>query len=142
MRPDMTIESFGDLKVTEAEIETLADAHDELSARLMPDATAAVAEAADDDPAAPGNIVGVGVGDKTTNGVPTGRVALTVLVRKKVELDEMAAATRVPEIVGGVEKTAWQVRDFRSPDAQSLHRHWVLRGRVPGYRKRRLPGYG
>ncbi len=102
MRPELTIESLEAIKATEKDIRALADAYDQLSARLMPEATVAVAEAAVDHPEAPGNIVGFGIGEKITTGEPTGRPAVKVLVRQKVDPDELTEATMVPETIEGV----------------------------------------
>ena len=102
MRPDLTIESLEAIKATEKDIGALADAYDKLSASLMPEATVAVAEAAVDHPEAPGNIVGFGIGEKITRGEPTGRPAVKVLVREKVDPDELTEATMVPETIEGV----------------------------------------
>ena len=102
MRPELTVESLEVFKATEAQISALADAFDQLSARLMPEATIAVAEAAVAHPEAPGNIVGFGIGEKMTKGEATGRPAVKVLVREKVDPDRLTEATMVPEAVDGI----------------------------------------
>ncbi len=102
MRPELTVESLGEIKVTADEVEAIGAAYDKLSDRLMPEASVAVAEAAVAHPEAPGNIVGFGIGEKITKGQPTGRPAVTVLVREKADPDQLTEATMVPETVDGV----------------------------------------
>ncbi|MEE8507215.1 MAG: hypothetical protein V3S40_13470 [Kiloniellales bacterium] len=102
MRPQLTVESLEAIKATESDISALADAYEQLSARLMPEATVAVAEAAMEHPEAPGNIVGFGIGEKISKGEPTGRAAVKVLVREKVDPDRLTEATMVPEAVDGI----------------------------------------
>ena len=123
MRPELTVESLEAIKATESDISALADAYEQLSTRLMPEATIAIAEAAVKHPEAPGNIVGFGVGEKTTKGEPTGRPAVKVLVREKVDPDRLTEATMVPEAVDGIltdvdetgEIVAYQFRDRHRP---------------------------
>ncbi len=123
MRPELTVESLEAVKATEADIGALADAYEQLSARLMPEATIAVAEAAMEHPEAPGNIVGFGIGEKITKGEPTGRAALKVLVRAKVDPNRLTEATTVPKEVDGIptdidetgEIVAYQFRNRHRP---------------------------
>ncbi len=123
MRPRLTVESLGEIKVAAAEVEALATAYEKLSDRLLPEASVAVAEAAVAHPEAPGNIVGFGIGEKITKGQPTGRPAVKVLVREKVVPDRLTEATLVPETVEGVptdvdetgEIVAYQFRDKHRP---------------------------
>ncbi len=123
MRPELTVESLEAIKATESDISALADAYEQLSTRLMPEATIAIAEAAVKHPEAPGNIVGFGVGEKITKGEPTGRPAVKVLVREKVDPDRLTEATMVPEAVDGIptdvdatgEIVAYQFRDRHRP---------------------------
>ncbi len=123
MRTELTVESLEAIKATESDISALADAYEQLSTRLMPEATIAIAEAAVKHPDAPGNIVGFGVGEKITKGEPTGRPAVKVLVREKVDPDRLTEATMVPEAVDGIptdvdetgEIVAYQFRDRHRP---------------------------
>ena len=48
------------------------------------------------------NVVGVGVGYKETKGVKTDRMALVVMVRKKVAVQELKAGDVVPGEIEGV----------------------------------------
>ncbi len=123
MRPELTVESLEAIKATESDISALADAYEQLSARFMPEATTAIAEAAIERPEAPGNIVGFGIGEKITKGEPTGRPAVKVLVREKVAPDRLTEATMVPEAVDGIptdvdetgEIVAFQFRNRHRP---------------------------
>src|SRR3546814_5807854 len=45
----------------------------------------------------PDNVVGMGYGVKWSNGEPTGKAALLVLVSQKVEKEELAAGDMVPK---------------------------------------------
>ena len=47
------------------------------------------------------NVVGVGVGPKMRNGQPTGEMAVKVFVSRKVPLDELSEADRVPPTLEG-----------------------------------------
>lgn len=49
------------------------------------------------------NVVGVGVGVKFKDGVPTGSKALVVFVKKKLPKEELPRFARLPARVGGVE---------------------------------------
>ena len=123
MRPELTVESLEALNATEEDVKALADAYETLSARFMPEATAIMAEAAIDHPEAPGNIVGFGIGEKISKGESTGRPAVKVLVRAKVDPDRLTEATMVPEAVDGIptdidetgEIVAYQFRDRHRP---------------------------
>lgn len=121
MQPALKIESFGD-RVTEAELAAFAAAHEIFCDQMIPEPSVVVAEAAADDPAAAANVVGVGVGVKTTNGVATGRLALIAFVRKKVPPDELAEATRIPPTVGGVEMDVVATGEIRALQFRDLHR--------------------
>ena len=123
MRPELTVESLGEIKITADEVMAIATAYDKLSERLMPEASVAVAEAAVGHPEAPGNIIGFGIGEKITKGQPTGRPAVTVLVREKADPDRLTEETVVPAMIEGVptdveetgEIVAYQFKDKHRP---------------------------
>lgn len=50
----------------------------------------------------PANVRGVGLGIKWTDGEPTGEPALLILVTRKVGLDDLARADRLPDEVNGL----------------------------------------
>src|SRR6266436_6043312 len=81
--PALTIESFGGLSDSEDHAQSLQSARDELEKRLMRSAGVSTAAFSDEEPYDPGNVVGVGIGEKVINGVPTGQLAVKVLVKEK-----------------------------------------------------------
>ena len=123
MRPELTVEDLGEIKVSQGDVDALSAAFEQISERLLPEASVVVAEAARDHPEAPGNIVGIGIGEKTTSGRGTGKPALKILVRKKVDRDRLSKETLVPKSVDGVltdvdetgEIVAYQFRDRHRP---------------------------
>ncbi len=122
MKPELTVESFGTVKVGEDDIKAIGAAYENLAERLLPAATVAIAEAAVDRPEALGNIVGFGVGEKYTNRQPTGRPAITVLVREKVNPDRLTEATMVPEAVDGVATDVEETGEIVAYQFKSKHR--------------------
>lgn len=122
MRPELTVESLEAIKATKADISALADAYEQLSARLMPEATITIAEAAVKHPEAPGNIVGFGIGEKITKGEPTGRPAVKVLVREKVDPDRLSEATMVPEAVDGIPTDVDETGEIVAYQFKNRHR--------------------
>lgn len=122
MQLELTVESFGTVKVGEDEIKAIDAAYEKLAERLLPEATVAIAEAAVDQPEAPGNIVGFGVGEKYTKGRPTGRPAVIVLVREKVDPDRLTQATMVPEAIDGVATDVEETGEIVAYQFKSKHR--------------------
>ena len=72
------------------------------AAALGPRRIAAVSELLDRDDAPP-NVVGVGVGVKWTDGTPTGKEALLVLVTHKVDVDQLPKEHVIPKSIGNVQ---------------------------------------
>jgi hypothetical protein len=105
-RAEVTIESFSGLSDSEDEVRALCAARDELENRLMGaprPAAAAAAALSDDEPYNPTNVVGVGIGEKVVNGLPTGRLAVKVLVKEKKDAADLAPEALTPQTVDGVE---------------------------------------
>ncbi|MFW5748176.1 MAG: hypothetical protein ACOCYT_01040 [Chloroflexota bacterium] len=48
------------------------------------------------------NVVGIGIGYKTTSGEMTDQLALVVMVEKKIPLDELEPQQRIPAHIEGV----------------------------------------
>lgn len=71
------------------------------AAALAPTQAKAVGELLDRETAPP-NVVGVGIGIKWTDGNPTGKEAVLVLVTHKIDTDELPEPHIVPKSVGGV----------------------------------------
>jgi hypothetical protein len=63
-----------------------------------------------------GNIVGTGIGEKTTSGSLTGEPAIVVYVRRKVAKRRLRAA-KIPEKINGVPTDVFEVGNFRFADA-------------------------
>jgi hypothetical protein len=59
------------------------------------------------------NVVGVGIGEKVSNGIATGVLAVKLLVRVKYPDDAIPDADRLPKDVGGLPVDVEQVGTFR-----------------------------
>jgi hypothetical protein len=70
--------------------------------RLLLPPRLAAAAVREDGAAGPGNIVGVGIGVKTTGGRAGGRPVVKVFVRHKLEARRVASSARVPRRLGGI----------------------------------------
>ncbi len=104
---EMTMESLGGLGDSTDQMQSLMGARDELEQRLMqPPSTPRMAgiSASDDEaePYDPANVVGVGIGEKLIGGVPTGQLAVKVLVKEKKPEHEVSSEAAVPRSLGGV----------------------------------------
>jgi hypothetical protein len=60
------------------------------------------------------NVVGVGVGEKTSRGKKTGETCVVVLVRRKIPLAGLTSEALVPQEVGGVKTDVIEVGDIRA----------------------------
>lgn len=60
------------------------------------------------------NVVGVGVGEKVSDGQKTGETCVVVLVRQKIPLAGLSADALVPQEVGGVKTDIIEVGDIRA----------------------------
>jgi hypothetical protein len=98
---ETTAEAVAGLASSE-EFQALVNAQREIEARLLVEPAEAMAAAAADGPRGLGNIVGVGIGEKAVDGIPTGQLAVKVLVKEKLRPDEVAAEALVPDEVAGV----------------------------------------
>jgi len=59
------------------------------------------------------NVVGVGIGEKISNGISTGVLAVKLLVRVKYPDDAIPAADRLPATIGGLPVDVEQAGTFR-----------------------------
>ncbi|HEY4308892.1 MAG TPA: hypothetical protein VGN12_05520 [Pirellulales bacterium] len=100
--PESAIESLGGLTTSEDEAISLLAARAELEQRLMAAPAAATAAASDVEPYDPNTVVGVGIGEKTVNGVATGQLVVKVLVKEKRPEREIGATALVPRTLNGI----------------------------------------
>jgi hypothetical protein len=100
--PAATVESLGGLTESADLYASLAQARDELERALLVDPSESTLAMAADGVAGVGNIVGVGLGEKTVDGIPTGEPALKVFVKEKLSERDVSSEALVPQTVGGV----------------------------------------
>jgi hypothetical protein len=98
---DLTAESLGELGSDE-EFRSLLAAQAELEKRMLLPADEAMAASAEEGPRGLGNIVGFGVGEKEVDGIPTGRLAVKVLVKEKLNPSEVSEQALTPPTIGGL----------------------------------------
>lgn len=101
---EMTIESLGGLTDSEDQVRSLLAVRDELENRLMGPGPvgAKVASPSGDEPYDPNNVVGVGIGEKLVTGVPTGQLAVKVLVKEKKPESRVSSEAWVSQSFRGV----------------------------------------
>lgn len=99
---ETVIEALGDLIDSEDQARALAAARSELERRLMGPQEAGAAAAGDEEPYETSNVVGVGIGEKEIDGVPTGQLAVKVLVKEKRPENRVSSEALVPQTVDGV----------------------------------------
>jgi len=99
---EASIEALGGLSEDENTFKSLNQARDELEKRLMISPAETAMAAAEEGTAGLGNMVGVGIGEKVVDGVPTGQPALKVFVKEKLAEADISAEALVPQTIGGV----------------------------------------
>lgn len=100
--PEVSIEALGSLSEEDDDLKSLSRARDELEKRLLLDPGEVAFAAAEDGPAGVGNIVGVGIGEKEVDGIPTGQLAVKVFVKDKLAAEDVSSEALVPQSIGGV----------------------------------------
>ena len=98
----VSLAALGSLTEREEELRAVSQARDELEQRFLMDPGQRAFAAAEEGPAGLGNIVGVGIGEKEVNGIPTGQLAVKVLVKEKLGTTQVASEALIPSSVGGV----------------------------------------
>ena len=109
---DLTSDRFISPRVDRDDVARLVAALDVLSARHLPAPGAAALGAGSGDPRAPGNVVGIGIGEKIVGGRPTGRPAVVVLVRHKADPERVGKARAVPAALGEVATDVQEMGDI------------------------------
>jgi hypothetical protein len=99
---EATAEALGGLAAGEDEYHSLVRAQEAVEKRYLLDPASAAAAAASEGHAGLGNIVGAGIGEKLIDGMPTGQLAVKVLVKEKLSPHEISTEALVPESIGGV----------------------------------------
>jgi hypothetical protein len=99
---EATAEALGGLAATDEEFRALARAQEVVEKKYLLEPAAAVAAAAEEGPAGLGNVVGAGIGEKLIDGMPTGQLAVKVLVKEKLSPHEVSGEALIPETVGDV----------------------------------------
>jgi len=113
---EVAIESLGGLGDSTNQLEALLGARDELEQRLMglPGMMSFSAAANDVEPYDPANVVGVGIGEKTIGGVPTGQLAVKILVREKMPDHQVSSEAAVPRSLGGAVTDVEETGEIRA----------------------------
>ena len=99
---EATAEALGGLAASDDEYRSLVRAQEAIEKRYLLEPAAAVAAAASEGPAGLGNIVGAGIGEKLIDGMPTGQLAVKVLVKEKLSQHEISTEALVPESIDDV----------------------------------------
>jgi hypothetical protein len=86
------------------QFQALLAARDQLEQQMLPSPDAVSASAADVQSAGGGgNVVGIGIGEKVVDGEPTGRLAIKVFVKQKLDDSAVDSQAMVPATVGDIE---------------------------------------
>jgi hypothetical protein len=99
---EATAEALGGLGADEEEYRALTRAQDAIEKRYLLEPAAAQASAASDGSAGLGNVIGTGIGEKLIDGMPTGQLAVKVLVKEKLSPEDISAEALVPDAVDSV----------------------------------------
>ncbi len=100
--PEISIESLGGLAAADDTLRSLCQARDEMEKRLLIAPAETALAAVEEGPSGFGNIIGVGIGEKEVNGLPTGQLAVKVFVKEKLYAGEVASEALVPGALGGM----------------------------------------
>jgi len=99
---EASVEALGGLADDENTYKSLSQARDELEQRLMISPADTALAATEEGAAGLGNMVGVGIGEKVVDGIPTGQPALKVFVKEKLSVEQVSSEALVPQTMGGV----------------------------------------
>ncbi len=130
MQAETLVKAMGHLEVSEKGAAQLTAVRDQLFERHLAGYDMATAAAATGRPEHPGNIVGIGFGEKMIANQPTGRPAVKVFVRKKVQPQHLAPETTMPEEIDGVAVDVEEVGEVSALVNQYRIRHRPAPGGV------------
>jgi hypothetical protein len=99
---EVTADALGELAPSEEEYRALVRAQEAVEQRYLLDPASAVAAAAETGVTGLGNVVGAGIGEKLVDGMPTGQLAVKILVKEKLNAADVAAEALVPDSIEGV----------------------------------------
>jgi len=99
---ELSLEALGGLSEREEEFKSVSQARDEIERLFLVAPDQKALATAEEGPAGFGNIVGVGVGEKTVDGIPINQLAVKVFVKEKLSESQISSEALVPESLGGV----------------------------------------
>src|SRR5262245_44527680 len=99
---EATIEALGGLGAGEDEYRALVRAQEAIEKKYLLEPAAAASASAAEGTAGLGNVVGAGIGEKLVDGMPTGQLAVKVLVKEKLSDSDIASHAMVPDSMDGV----------------------------------------
>lgn len=99
---ETVLESLSSLTDSENELQSLLAARDEIESRFMKSGSVESFAANVEEPYDSSNVVGVGIGERTTRGQSTGRLAVKVLVKEKRTESQVSSEALVPRTLDGV----------------------------------------
>jgi len=111
---EATADALGELAPGEEEYRALLRAQEAVEKRYLLDPAAAVAAAAEAGTSGLGNVVGAGIGEKLIDGMPTGQLAVKILVKEKLSPGDISAEALVPESIEGVATDVDAVGDINA----------------------------
>lgn len=100
---EYTVESLGDAGDGEAQFRSLMQARDAAENTYLLEPSDAMAATAESGPNGLGNVVGVGIGEKYVDGMPTGQMAVKIFVKEKLSASDVSAEALVPQSLGGIQ---------------------------------------
>jgi hypothetical protein len=99
---EATAEALGGLGAGDEEYRALTRAQDLIEKQFLLEPGAAIAAAASDGASGLGNVVGAGIGEKLIDGMPTGQLAVKVLVKEKLSPGDISAEALLPEAIDNI----------------------------------------
>jgi hypothetical protein len=111
---ESALDALSDFVEQGQDIQAVLQARDEMERRLLIDPSEKVSAMAEEGPGGPGNVIGVGVGEKMVDGVPTGQLAVKVFVKEKLNPEDVSASSLVPHDMDGVQTDVDATGEIRS----------------------------